>query len=623
MIRQVEITVPMAELGREGLPALYVQQPPDLSDADRVLLGEQEGRSLAGRPASALPYRHQNHYGRELTMRTLPAIEVSNSHLVAIFLPSLGGRLWSLEDVSTGQQLLFQPDGIQFGNLALRDAWFSGGVEWNLGMTGHWGLTAAPVAAGVVDVDAVEVLRMWAWERLTRMVWRMDVWLPEESTYLFTSPLITNPREEPTPLYWWSNAAVPIRNGSRVLAPAETAVFNNYDGKLERALYPDTPDRSMPSTAAHAVDYFFDTAAATGVPHPTPWVAGVSDDAAGVLIASSSELRGKKLFVWGNTRGGGKWQDWLNGTGRYYELQSGWARTQKEHIALPGGDTASWVEAYGAAAVQLSGHYGRDRDAVADLVPRKAMEEAGEMFVAARNRPPTTVFCQPEGWGRVEVEAGFLPHDAAAPFSTAPLTAEQTAWLDVAAGAMPSTLLDRSPQSGAQWRQVVERCGPGVGRFLHLGYMAWADGERARAEELWREALEMDHGNAMALHCLSLCVVDPETALGFAARAHQAGSRDADLLVEYVRRGRDSPALVHQVIEESPTVFRELPPVRIAAARALVAQGRLTEAGEMIDSLVVPNLRESSTELADLWTEFCAAAGTDDPLPEHLDFSMS
>ena len=43
----------------------------------------------------------------------------------------------------------------------------------------------------------------------------------------------------------------------------------------------------------------------------------------------------------------------------------------------------------------------------------------------------------------------------------------------------------------------------------------------------------------------------------------------------------------------------------------------------MIEDLVLPNLREVSTELADLWAEYSAASGTDDPLPEHLDFAMN
>ena len=621
VIRQIDVTVPMAVLGPEGLPALRVEQPPDLSHADRILLGEQEGRELADRPVSALPYRHQNHYGRELASRTVPGVELSNAHLRAIFLPSLGGRLWSLEEVASGRQLLFQPDGIQFGNLALRDAWFSGGIEWNLGMTGHWGLTSAPVGAGVVEVDGQQVLRMWAWERLTRMVWRMDVWLPEDSSFLFTSPRITNHHDHATPFYWWSNAAVPLQDSSRVLAPATTAVFNNYAGVLERVAYPDVPDRSRPPTAPQAVDYFFDTATDDATPHPAPWVAGVADGEPGLLMVSSSELRGKKLFVWGNTRGGGKWQDWLNGTGRYYELQSGWARTQKEHVSLPGRATASWVEAYGAVAVDPTAEVEHAIEDVEALVPAAGMVEAEAIFRSVVGEAPEVLHA-PDGWGRVEVEAGLLAHDDATPFDRATLDAEQSAWVAVAGGIAPPALLDRSPQTGPEWEVALHRAVPGTQRSLHLGYVAWANGHRESAERHWREALEFDSGNAMALHALTVCSEDGWDAFDFAERAREADPEDDDLLVAYLQRASAVPTLVLAVIERLTPMRRELPRVRVAEARALVAEGHLAEAGDIIATLELPNLREVSTELADVWSEYAAAAGIEDTLPEHLDFAM-
>ncbi|MEO7586723.1 MAG: DUF5107 domain-containing protein [Arachnia sp.] len=621
MIRQLEVSIPMADLGREGLPVLQIQQPPDLSSADRVLLGEQPGRHLIDRPGSALPYRHQNHYGRQVTARVLPAIELSNSHLRAVFLPSLGGRLWSLEEVATGRQLLFQPDAIQFGNLALRDAWFAGGVEWNLGMTGHWGLTCSPVGAGIVEVDGQQVLRMWAWERLTRMVWRMDAFLPEDSPFLFTSPRIVNGGDTAVPLYWWSNAAVPLTADSRVLAPAATAVFNNYEGILERVAYPDSPDRSRPADAPQAVDYFFDTSAGDGVPHPSPWVAGCNVDGTGTLLASSSELRGKKLFVWGNTRGGGKWQDWLNGSGRYFELQSGWARTQKEHVALESGSTATWVEAFGAVVADPGVDFMQSVDAVASQVPTEGMHRAAAVLDRAAALVPV-VWHQPDGWGRVEVEAGLLAHDASAPFGGAPLDEAQRAWLDVAAGATPDASLARAPQTGAAWEALVARTDPGAHRELQLGYLAWAGGRREVAEQHWRRSLAEEARNPMALHALATCSEDGWDSFDFAERAHEADPHDDDLLVDYLQRAQGVPTLVLSVVERLTPQRRAVPRVRIAEARALVAQGHLAEARDMIEDLVLPNLREVSTELADLWAEYSAASGTDDPLPEHLDFAM-
>ncbi len=621
MIRQIHITVPMADLGSDGLPVLDVGQVLSLSPSDRELLGEHMGRPLVDRPVSVLPYRRQNHYGRTLAPQTLPAIEMSNEHLRAVFLPSLGGRLWSLEDRASGRDLLFQPDAIQFGNLALRDAWFSGGIEWNLGMTGHWGLTNAPVGAGIVEVGGQQVLRMWAWERLTRMVWRMDACLPEGSRFLFTSPRISNTSEETAPFYWWSNAAIAMRDESRVVVPASSAVQHSYELELVRVAYPGTPDVTRPSTMPRAVDYFFETAPVDAEAHEAPWVAACSDGGPGTLLASTADLRGKKLFAWGGTRGGSRWQDWLNGNGRYFELQSGFSRTQQEHVALPAGQMLTWVEAFGPVEADPSMDFTEAVRHITAQVPSDHMQEARDLFERAAPLEPV-VWHAGDGWGRVEVEAGFLPRDPATPFDTAPLNAVHRAWLAVAGGQQPSSLLVRSPQTGAPWEDALLRTAPSWQRDLLLGYTAWSRGERSMAEDHWRASVAGEPHNAMALHALALSSSDGWDSFDYAERAHEADPDDDDLLVDYLTRSVTVPTLVLAVVERLSATRRALPRVMMAEARALVAQGSLAESKDIIDALVLPDLRELGSDLSDLWAEYTAAAGIDEPLPEHLDFTM-
>ena len=62
---------------------------------------------------------------------------LENDILRATFLLGFGGRLWSLFHKPAGRELLTVNPTIQFANLALRNAWFSGGVEWNIGTIGH------------------------------------------------------------------------------------------------------------------------------------------------------------------------------------------------------------------------------------------------------------------------------------------------------------------------------------------------------------------------------------------------------------------------------------------------------------------------------------------------------
>lgn len=617
-IRAFTHRFPAARLGDEGLPLLMRGHEPDLTAADRILLGELPGRRLVPRPVSLLPYRAQNRYGRDVEMHGFAAVELSNEHLRAVFLPELGGRLWSLVDLATGRDLLFRPDAVQFGNLALRDAWFSGGVEWNLGTTGHWGLTCSPVDAGVVEVDGERILRMWALERLTGLVWRLEAWLPAGSRHLYTSARIVNHHDADVAFYWWSNAAVPLERESRVLTPAAHSFHNDYGGGLVRNRFPLSHgiDGSRPHDAPQSADYFFDAPRDGGAP---TWVAGCAGDGVGLMLASTPELPGKKQFVWGNTRGGHRWQAWLNGTGRYFELQSGYTRTQKEHVALAPGAVATWVEAFGPVTVDPGLGWDESVRVAAAQVPVAGLERAGRMFDAAVDVAPT-VWQAADGWGRLEVEAGHLAPDPATPF-TADLSEVQEAWLSVARGGNPPDLLARHPLVGPRWRSHLEGTERGWVRSLLIGYCDWAAGDRDGAAWHWAESTAI-HENAMALHCLALREPDPWSAYNLAERAHEASRGDDDLLLDYLDRARGIPAVVLRVVDRLPERRRSLPRVRLAEARALVATGRLATARAVIDELELPNLRETSEELEDLWREYARASGTDESLPPHLDFAM-
>lgn len=616
------IIIPSAGIGPEGLPLLHLQHESSITDGDRELLGEQPGRRMVDRPGCMLPYRAQDRYDRVVRDREFDAVELSNEHLRAVFLPELGGRLWNLVDLASGRDLLFQPDAIRFGNLALRDAWFAGGIEWNLGITGHWGLTAAPVGAGLVEVDGQQVLRMWAFERLTGLVWRLEAWLPAGSRHLYTSARIANHHSYAVPFYWWSNAAVPLVDGARVLTEATSSFHNDYEGRLIRVGHPDTGrdvDSSSPLQAPRAADYFFDTTQPDGEPARTPWVAIRDDHGPGTVLASTSELRGKKQFVWGNTRGGHRWQKWLNGEGHYLELQSGYARTQKEHLALEPGQQVSWVEAFGPVTGERPGDYAEEVRAAAAQLPERGLERAREVFDAAAHVVPQ-VWQQADGWGRVEVEAGHLPADPAVPFD-AELDPVQDAWVAVARGEEPDPLLAGDPMVGPEWRPHVERASDGWLRQLLLGHCAWSDGEQDRAVEHWRASVAAEP-RADALHCLASVSEDGWDSFDHAERAFEARPEDDNLLVDYLSRARTVPAVVLRVIDRLPPEQQQLPRVQLALANALVAEGRLVTARAVIDDLELPNLRETSTELEELWQNYAAASGTSDPLPEHLDFGM-
>ena len=88
-----------------------------------------------GMISTMLPYLQQDGYGRALYLKSYTAAILENENLKAVFLPELGGRLWSLYDKVAGRELLYKNETIHFGNLSLRNAWFCGGVEWNVSIS--------------------------------------------------------------------------------------------------------------------------------------------------------------------------------------------------------------------------------------------------------------------------------------------------------------------------------------------------------------------------------------------------------------------------------------------------------------------------------------------------------
>ena len=195
------MTIPASALGPDNpLPPLT---PSGLTTGPVQVesVGEQMARNLAyGQVTSILPYTVQDGYSRELVMTDLATAVVENDVIRAEFLLDFGGRMWSLIHKPTGRELLHRNPNLQLGNLALRNAWFAGGVEWNLGTTGHTALTCAPMhAARVTRPDGVDVLRLWEWERLRGLVYQLDIWAPPGSEVLLVQVRITNPQPEATP----------------------------------------------------------------------------------------------------------------------------------------------------------------------------------------------------------------------------------------------------------------------------------------------------------------------------------------------------------------------------------------------------------------------------------------
>ncbi|WP_049574275.1 DUF5107 domain-containing protein [Streptomyces sp. SBT349] len=645
-IRRSTVTLPVAALGPENpLPPLLPRDDPHRVDARlRATLPPDMARQVGYAPlTSVLPTRLRDGYGRDRVMTELDTIVIENDRLRATVLPGFGGRVHSLHHKPTGRDLLYTNPVLQPADFALNGAWFSGGIEWNIGATGHTTLSCAPVHAAVLPAPGGgPLLRLWEWERLRDLPFQVDLWLPDGSDFLYVGVRLRNPHDATVPVYWWSNIAVPETPRGRVLVPAEEAWHFGYERSLSRITFPEWrgADRSYPLHGAFPADYFYE------VPREArKWIAAVDEEGNGLVQTSTATLRGRKLFVWGAGPGGRRWQRWLteDGTPGYAEIQAGLARTQLEHVPLAAGGEVSWLEAYGPIEADPSVTHGEDWAAarshaekrLAAALPEATVDAAYGEWLPFADHEPGEVLHAGTGWGALEVARGgyALP---GTPFEPATLGPEQRPWLTLLdTGRLPEDggALERPPGPSLvspAWRERLE-CAPGGPHTdYHLGVAQWHAGDRAQARRSWERSLGAAFSPWTA-RCLALAEAwgghprrAVERALEAAKRALATEGVAPEALAALARDvipvllDADRADLARRVFDRLPASVRATGRFRLLDARILLALGDKEAARAVFDAgFEVADLREGDETLSDTWGRL-----TDDPLPEAYEFRM-
>ncbi|MGW0164565.1 DUF5107 domain-containing protein [Streptomyces sp. NPDC003343] len=642
-IRRDTMTVPAAALGADNpLPPLRpLDEVHRIEDRDREDLPRDMARQIGWEPLhSLLPVRVRDGYGRSRAPMDIDTVVIENDRLRATVLPGLGGRIASLFHKPTGRELLYRNPVFQPACFALNGAWFSGGIEWNIGATGHTTLSCSPLhAARVTAPDGGEMLRLWEWERLRDLPFQVDLWLPAGSDFLYVGVRIRNPHERPAPTYWWSNIAVPEE--CRVLAPAEEAYRFGYERRLHRVPVPtyDGADRTYPMNGAHPADYFYD------VPDGRRrWIAALDEDGRGLVQTSTDVLRGRKLFVWGTGTGGRRWQSWLTqpGTGGYCEIQAGLARTQLEHVRLEPASEVSWLEAYGPLEAEREGDWTTavsGAEARLDgALPRPVVDAAYEAWLPYADADPGETLAVGSGWGALELlrSGGKLP---GTPFEETTLGEAQAPWRELLlTGSLPEPRRVAPPGEtlvAPHWRDMLETAPARPLTEYHLGVAQWHAGDRAQAVRSWERALELAPSLWPLLRCLA--VADQE-----AGNRERSADRYAEAFDDLCRERRDdgeswtaaTAALGREALETllavhrvaaARAVWNRLHPAtrergrfRLLGARLLLAEGDRAGARSVFDAgFEVADLREGAETIGELWAEL-----TDEPLPARYDFRM-
>lgn len=565
-----------------------------------------------------LPYLQQDGYDRNRKLRKFRSVVLENGYLKAIFLPELGGRLWSLVDKTQNRELLYCNPVFQPCNLALRNAWFSGGVEFNVSIKGHNPLTCESMfTQKLLMSDGSEGVRMFAYERIRGVAYSIDAWIPKDGKMLCVRPTIENRTGKEIWMYWWSNIAVPQRPGIRVLAPTKKT-FVNYFGNDHYVLdYADCPhtlgtDISYPENIKRSIDFFYDIA-----DDEKKWIACVDANGYGLLHRSTPELKGRKVFLWGEGNGGKNWNHYLSdGTNSgYIEIQAGLARTQLEHIPMPDHGVWQWTETYGAVDVGADAHadwqlavsavescFGQDPDTISH-----DGQATGELLHFG------------SGWGALEEyrrqvtgQSGLSDRFT---FPERALTDAQREWINLhETGILQPPDPQEEPKGYVVdpfWRGLLtESLQKEENRnwysLMHLGVMEYAAGHREKACELFLESVEKtpnawSYRNLAMLYRNEYAQVD--TACGYMEKAFSINKTCRGILVDlattYLMAERYAQWLAAY---EQIGSWQKDGRLKLYCAKALMGLERYEEATAFLNKdLLMPDIKEGDTAISDVW----------------------
>ena len=678
MIQFDTITLPAAELGS-------LNPFPDILNNTYIHAGyEMTGRVTAedaenigkGMIPTMLPYLTQDGYSRKREEKKIPAVILENKYLRAVFLPSLGGRLWSLTDLEHHRELLYVNPVFQPCNLALRNAWFSGGVEFNVGIKGHNPFTCSPLFARVSrDAAGNEVLSLYEFERIRGVTFSVNAWLPENSRILFVKNVIENTAPTSTYMYWWTNMAIPKTPGTRILVPTERSFVSFYQEDHYVLDVTDIPkalgtDVSYPSNMNRSLDFFYQLPDAA-----QKWIASADEAGSGLLHFSQSLLRGRKLFLWGQGNGGKHWGEFLAGaephSGEgYLEIQAGLARTQLEHFVMPGNSTLQWTECFAALNASpkaLHGDWNEAQKAVEHALSEYTGGKTADEFLQERFPDLTSLRDEKmlyagSGWGalenRVRKELRLPPISRLFSCWESEQTSETAFWDGLLRGKLPASdpladpagYMNQLPYQNGFWeeklRLATERDGQNSVLLNQYGVTLYASGKKEEAETCWQTAARL--GDPFALRNLAVYRFNEQGKTEDACRTIEQA---VEILPAHLRLAREYASILCGCGDERqaerflsrfaefPASIREDGRMKLWKIRALLILGKTDEASVLLSpDFTVADIKEGELSMSALWFEIHARKLAEErgisraealplakqafPLPYTLDFRM-
>lgn len=639
-LRLENINILGARLGEEN-PLPFFRDPKKDMEVNVHNSLPPDKRELLGWETAfrTLPYRMQDQYSRHRELISFHSVVLENEFLKATILPEVGGRLISLFYKPLQRELLHRNPVFQPANLAIRNAWFSGGIEWNIGQVGHTFTTCARIfASAIKGAQGEPGLRLYEFERCKRLFWQIDLYLPPKFPFLVAYTRVVNAYPAATSMYWWTNIAVNEAPDVRVLAPTGEAVYLHFDKKgvaFGHTRLPGLPslngaDGTYPLNSTFANEFFFQCDQTD-----MPWEAALNCQGSGIIEASTSRLKYRKLFCWGNHAGGRHWQKFLSQPGEaYIEIQAGLAPTQLHGLVMPPHTNWDWTQIFGYIEADPTRVHHNDWKmawGTVDVelktrIPAEQLYHLEDTCRGGADQVSEEILLTGSGWGALELDRRTRDQDAMPVpptfiFPAATIGSEQRKWLSLFNQRIfpeqDPAELPGEWMTQEEWLKLLEDSirekGCNWYSLLHLGVMLFENFDEDGAASAWEESIRIKPSMWAYRNLAVLMLRQKKDARAFeyyekAWDLANLGSKiPTALVVEYlqllvnIRQFQCGLEIYHSL----PFQVQEADRVQILLGQIAMELGEF-EVVERVLSREFAVIQESETVLTDLWFELQA-----------------
>ncbi len=297
--------------------------------------------------------------------RTYRTLVLENRYLRVTVIPDLGGRVYSVYDKISQCEVFYKNSVVKFSPLAIRGAFFSGGVEFSFPVA-HAPTTADPVNWDIREhPDGSASISFGGLEHISRLRWMITLTLYPDRCALAQDVQLYNPYSIPGRYHYWTNASLEADDRTEFIYPLRRVRSYEFAGtaswpiaRLDLILkdpglpgmegvpmWPADRMRSpvnfrwqknmLAQVSIFGRDVAWDFFGA--------WRHSVNHGYA--HFADHRHVAGMKLWSWGNAGVGIVNQTALTDDGSLYaETQCGAMETQLDFALLQPGETRSWRE---------------------------------------------------------------------------------------------------------------------------------------------------------------------------------------------------------------------------------------------------------------------------------------